>query len=119
MTFHALGFLLGFLPLALIAFSVTRRLHTPAALAVIIVASLVFYALVDAAALPIFFTSLLWNYGCGLFLSCTSTTDRPAQKKFLLVLGITGNILLLTFYKFVPSLPSLLPEDILPASLKT
>lgn len=119
MAFHSPGFLLGFLPLALIAYSVAKRLHASAALMVIIVASLVFYALVDASALPILFTSLLWNYGCGLFLVATSTADHQAQKKFLLILGITGNILLLAFYKYAPSLPSLLPGDILPASLKT
>ncbi|MFH1443773.1 MAG: MBOAT family O-acyltransferase [Candidatus Peregrinibacteria bacterium] len=115
MPLHSFGFLFGFLPLTLLVFTIAKRLHGTSALIVLIIASVSFFVFQDVSALPILIGSLVWNYACGFFLDLNCTESHPIRAKFLLAVGITGNVLLLAFYKYA----SLLPAEVLPASAAT
>ncbi|MDD5103962.1 MAG: hypothetical protein PHX93_06245 [Candidatus Peribacteraceae bacterium] len=119
MALHSVEFLFVFLPLTLLAFVCVKRLHVTGALIVLTAASVLFYALQDVNVLPILLGSLVWNYSWSFFLGQNSTTAHPLTTKLLLAVSITGNILLLAFFKYIPTLSLLLPEGALPPSAGT
>ncbi|MDO8468276.1 MAG: MBOAT family O-acyltransferase [Candidatus Peribacter sp.] len=119
MALHSVGFLFVFLPLTLLAFVCVKRLHVSGALVVLTAASVLFYALQDVNALPVLLGSLVWNYSWSFFLDQNSTTEHPLTTKLLLAVSITGNILLLAFFKYIPTLSLLLPQETLPPSAET
>jgi D-alanyl-lipoteichoic acid acyltransferase DltB (MBOAT superfamily) len=93
--FSSLSFLFLFLPLAVAAFHLVRRvLGRPAALLVLIAASLVFYAVADPRAVPLLLASVVGNYALARLI------ERAGQKGLPLTLGVLANIAFLGWFKY-------------------
>ncbi|MDD4287431.1 MAG: MBOAT family protein [Candidatus Peribacteraceae bacterium] len=95
MAFDSPQFLFGFLPAVLLVILVLQytgklRLATQ----VLIVASLVFYGWWKPATLLVLLGSVLFNYLCGLALI-------QKRNRALLAFAITGNVLLLGYFKYL------------------
>jgi D-alanyl-lipoteichoic acid acyltransferase DltB (MBOAT superfamily) len=100
MLFNSLDFVLVFLPIVVGA-NALFCIHgsSRAARDVLLVASVVFYALSGSAALPVLAGSLLFNFLVARQLG--SGGDRtPAQRRWLIT-GIIGNLVLLGSFKYV------------------
>lgn len=99
MLFNSYAFLVGFLPLALIAFFGLGRLKsTRWALGALVVASLGFYAYWDVRNLRVLIPSLLVNFALGRIL--TARAALGTGTKPLVVLGIVFNLGLLGYFKY-------------------
>jgi alginate O-acetyltransferase complex protein AlgI len=94
MLFNSVEFLFVFLPLTVAAYYAARRAmgHT-AGLAVLALASLVFYAWWDIRAVPLLLGSVAVNYAIGLGLQ-----RRP--HRWLLAAGVVINLGVLGFFKY-------------------
>ena len=105
MIFNSYTFLLVFLPLTLLVFSLLRRFIPRAAFAWLVVTSLVFYGVwnPDPAHgwspkyILLILGSCAGNYFVGRFLTSHRDTHRG---KIALVSGITANLALLGYYKY-------------------
>jgi alginate O-acetyltransferase complex protein AlgI len=93
MLFNSFEFLLGFLPLALVALHYARRHSSDAAMLVLVVASFIFYSWWDIRYTPILVCSLAFNYWFGTYL-------RTNRVRLLLVVGILSNLAPLVFWKY-------------------
>ena len=100
MLFNSFEFIFIFLPVTffLYYFLLHKRLFLGAK-AVLIAASLFYYAWWRLEYLPIILATLLFNYVVGTILSSDSTRAASA-KLHVLVIGITLNLLLLSYYKY-------------------
>ena len=100
MLFNSFEFVFLFLPITffLYYFFLSRRLFLGAK-ALLIAASLFYYAWWRIDYLPIILLTLLFNYVIGSILSTNSSTSG-SSKLHVLVIGITMNILLLGYYKY-------------------
>ncbi len=96
-------FLFLFLPAALGGFFVLPRRARPF---VLLLTSLVFYAMGDVSALPGLAASILGNFALGLALERSRGTDRG---RMLLALGLAANILFLALAKYLAFAVSALP----------
>lgn len=100
MLFNSFEFIFLFLPVTffLYYFLIEKRLFLGAK-AILIAASLFYYAWWRLDYLPIILATLLFNYVIGTILS--SDTDRTASAKVhFLIIGISLNLLLLGYYKY-------------------
>ncbi|MFZ5426586.1 MAG: MBOAT family O-acyltransferase [Thermodesulfobacteriota bacterium] len=95
-------FLLAFLPLLLGLFAVcpARGRST-----LLFAASLLFYALSDAASLPLFIASMAFNMFMGVVLERTGGAGR----KVLLLAGVAVNLAFLTWSKYMAFLAAQIP----------
>ncbi len=93
MLFNSPEFLFLFLPLTLMLFAWTARRKAVWSQAVLVVASMAFYAYWDATFLLILMTSLAINFYIGQRLSA-----HPSRR--LLAAGVAANILLLGYFKY-------------------
>lgn len=94
MLFNSKLFLLYFLPLVVVVFRLlTRAGWRRASVAWLTGASLVFYGWWDPAAVPLFLASMGFNYVLGRRLGRSPST-------WLLLAGVTANLLLLGYYKY-------------------
>jgi len=91
--FNSYIFLFGFLPIVLIAFHVLRRHSWPAALGIVSVLSLVFYASWDPRYLALLVPSLVINYWLGEVIAKT-------RNRAWLVLGIAANLAVIGWFKY-------------------
>jgi alginate O-acetyltransferase complex protein AlgI len=100
MLFNSYVFLLLFLPLVLGLFALARR-HAgwTAALGVIALASVCFYAWWEPRNLPILLVSVLVNYGLGLAIERDRET-RSGRVRWLRNGGVALNLAALGFYKY-------------------
>jgi D-alanyl-lipoteichoic acid acyltransferase DltB (MBOAT superfamily) len=99
MLFVTRDFLLGFLPIALVAFHTAlalgfRKLLLP----ILLVASVVFYAWGNPAHTPILVTSILVNYFTGRALADGELS--LIRRKVVFITGIVVNLGLLAFFKY-------------------
>jgi D-alanyl-lipoteichoic acid acyltransferase DltB (MBOAT superfamily) len=94
--FNSYAFLLIFLPLVTIAYRVLGRLSSPVPrLLLLIGATLGFYALAAAWALPLLLGSIAVNLGFAWTIAQKGRLSRPA-----LVIGVTANVALLVAIKY-------------------
>ncbi len=94
MVFSSVTFLFYFLPLFLLAY------HTlPWPNAVLLVASLIFYAWGDPTRLPLLLFCILLNYGFGLWIGRRPNPSDRAHR-WLLALGVAANLALLLVFKY-------------------
>lgn len=102
MLFNSYEFIFLFLPITLIGYYLLNRIRlTLASNAWLLFASLFFYAWWDAKYLPLLLGSILFNYTIGnLIVDYNLNKKNVVSKKQLLITGITGNLLLLGFYKY-------------------
>lgn len=102
MLFHAPEFVFGFLPLTLIVFFLVARAGSnQAAVAWLVVMSLVFYAWGTAAHLLLIAGSVVFNYVIGAAIRRQMVSDRSVvMARRLVVIGIAANLLALGVFKY-------------------
>lgn len=103
MAFTSYHFLFLFLPLVLV---VNKFLSVKASNLFLLFASLLFYTLGEGQLVLLLIISIFWNYLVGLLLS---DIQHPSFRKYLIALGVTGNILILIYNKY----PGILPLNFL------
>jgi alginate O-acetyltransferase complex protein AlgI len=99
MLFNSLSFILLFLPACLALYYAAARLDFRAAAMVLVVFSLLFYSWTDPALLLLIGFSMAYNYLFGLGI--LRTEDRPRLQNAVLVVAVTGDILLLVYFKYL------------------
>ncbi len=101
MLFNSPIFIFAFLPIAFfIYFYLNSKKLTEASKAFLVFASLFFYSWWNIAYLPIILVSMLFNYIIGISLS-KNQEHTKISKKTLLAFGVTANIALLGYFKYV------------------
>jgi D-alanyl-lipoteichoic acid acyltransferase DltB (MBOAT superfamily) len=98
--FSSYEFLLVFLPAAWFAYVVMGRRSQHAAIGVLLVFSLFFYALWSSVFLLILLGSITFNFTIGIALSNQQKQSQRFQRG-LLAFGVTGNLVLLAYFKYV------------------
>jgi alginate O-acetyltransferase complex protein AlgI len=100
MLFNSTSFLLLFLPVTLAAFYCATLVNQVLAKIVLIVASIVFYAIWKPVNLWVLLGSTVINYLLALGILAEHERGRPERRKLLLVIGLTVNLLLLGYFKY-------------------
>ncbi len=96
MVFSSLAFILVYLPLVVAATWLARRVAgLRGAIALLCLASFVFYAYWDWRFLPLLLLSILCNFVCARRLIHAAT-----RRRLVLVVGIAGNLLALGYFKY-------------------
>lgn len=96
MIFSSFLFLFLFLPAVLV---VNRFLPLKVSNVFLLVASLLFYFAGEGTLTLLLIASILWNYCFGLLLK--SDKKKNSTNKLLLGLGVTGNLSILIYYKYL------------------
>lgn len=94
MVFSSVTFLFFFLPLTLLLYRMARQISLQNA--VLLVASIVFYAWGEPRFLPVLAASIVFTYFCGKHMAHC----RADGRKRWLILGIALNLLLLVVFKY-------------------
>lgn len=126
MLFNSFEFIFVFFPiLSLIIYAIPQKNNHNLINGILVVASLFFYSWWNPVYLPLFLFSIFLNYLFGSLL--TGKIKVALNRKFLLILGITINLVLLGYYKyanfFVENINTLLranfanPDIILPLGI--
>ncbi len=101
MIFSSLEFLFLFLPITVIIYYLCLAFKSPKiALASLFLASIFYYGYWNFANLWIILASIIWNYSFGLALR------KYSFKLILLIIGLLGNILCLSYFKYTDFLIS-------------
>ncbi|MUG85155.1 MBOAT family protein [Paenibacillus timonensis] len=100
MLFNSYEFIFAFWPISFIVYFLLNRLCPPVFGKLwLAAASLFFYSYWSIKSLPLILASIAFNYVMGR--SINHSADKPIRlRKLLLTLGITGNVLLLGYYKY-------------------
>jgi D-alanyl-lipoteichoic acid acyltransferase DltB (MBOAT superfamily) len=98
MLFNSFPFLFVFLPVVLIGFHLLGRLGKTVAIGWLAAASLVFYAYWNPVFLVLLLGSIVFNFFCAQAIAASSAF--AVRQRVLLWIGITGNLLLLGYYKY-------------------
>jgi D-alanyl-lipoteichoic acid acyltransferase DltB (MBOAT superfamily) len=99
MLYNSYIFLL-FLPLVLIAFYLAMgKLGRNYALATLALASFIFYGWWELAYVPLLFLSALGNFLIGRRIQASRSASAQ-QQKLILIVGLSGNLGLLAYYKY-------------------
>ncbi|WP_133139478.1 MBOAT family O-acyltransferase [Legionella genomosp. 1] len=99
MLFTSLEFIFAFLPIVLIGFFLIANLFGKKAGAIFLAAaSLFFYGWWSTKYIALLLTSIVFNYSIGCFISMNQ--ERSARARLALFAGVTGNLLLLCYYKY-------------------
>lgn len=101
MLFNSMVFLFAFLPATLVSMEFTRRIRAGSEKYVLILASLVFYGYWSRRFLLMLVVAVFINWVIAGFVI------RHRERRFLLVLGIAANLLLLGFFKYTNFLASI------------
>ena len=101
MLFYEPEFVFIFLPVTLAGFYLTGRFHSGLSMGWLLLASLLFYTLGNAASIGLLIASICGNFYLGRFMDSRSLT--AAWKKRLLIAGIMANLGTLTYYKCLAS----------------
>jgi len=110
MLFNSYIFLLGFLPLVLLTFYLVNLRSKRSALTIVTLASLGFYAYWDVRYVPLICISIAFNYIVGHAIG-------RYRHRWILLFGITANLLLIGFYKYSLFLFQNLAPAVTPPSL--
>lgn len=101
MIFTSYSFILLFLPLvAVIYFSLNAYASVNVARFFLLAASLFFMGFWNVGFAAVLMISVLFNYGCGLALTRAAESPGNRITKVIFLTAITGNILLLGFFKY-------------------
>ncbi|MFF2157227.1 MBOAT family O-acyltransferase [Paenibacillus chitinolyticus] len=113
MLFNTNVFILLFLPITILIYFLLSTKKYSLGKYILIACSIFFYAWWDIRYLPLFIGSILFNYLIGYFIA----SSQPGKgKKAFLILGISTNLLVLFFYKYLGFLFSNI-NSIFPANL--
>ncbi len=98
MLFNSPLFLFLFLPITLLGYHLIGKSKQPRLAIIWLVAtSLLFYAWANPIYLALITGSVLFNYAAGMKLA---RAEPARQRKLVMILGVTANILLLGFFKY-------------------
>jgi alginate O-acetyltransferase complex protein AlgI len=100
MLFNSSAFLFAFLPISLLGFYLLARARISLAKIWLCVASFVFYGWWNPKFMLLLGGSIAFNYTLSRFLKGDGDEEGGAQR-WLLVAGITANLLLLFYYKYL------------------
>ena len=100
MLFNSFVFIFLFLPIAFAGFFSLGRFAPRLAAAWLTTASLFFYGWWNPIYVPLLLWSILFNYSCARFIAHAAGPARAQPRTYLLTLAITGNLLLLGYYKY-------------------
>jgi len=100
MIFSSNAFIFAFLPLALLGYYLVARLGVLAANAWLVAASLAFYSYWNPLFLFVLLGSVAWNYSMGAWVYRIDES-RGRMRLGVLWAAIVGNLLLLTYYKYL------------------
>lgn len=99
MLFNSPEFLFCFLPAVVVAYLLLSRLGRTAAISMLSLASIAFYAYWRPIFLVLLLGSILVNYGCARAI--WRLRARPGAQRAILVAGIAGNLGALGFFKYL------------------
>jgi D-alanyl-lipoteichoic acid acyltransferase DltB (MBOAT superfamily) len=114
MLFNSYSFIFFYLPVVLIGFFQLARVHYAFAAGWLALASLFFYGYWNPAYIGLLLGSIVCNYAFGMWIAKSRTEDRGLRienpearsvergsgKRHLLIVAITANLLLLSYYKY-------------------
>jgi len=101
MLFNSYEFIFLFLPITFFIYFYLNKKHlTEASKGFLVFASLFFYSWWSIAYLPLIIISMLFNYSLGRELSKNQKAKKYYNKKTILTIGITFNLLLLGYFKY-------------------
>jgi len=98
MIFSSYSFILIFLPVALVGYSVSTRLGPRAAALWLGLCSIVFYALWNVFFVSLLVLSIIFNFSIGTTL--IRNEENENLQNILLTVGIAGNLSVLFFFKY-------------------
>lgn len=105
MLFNSYEFIFLFLPITLgIYFWLNKKRLTQASKAWMVFASLFFYSWWNAVYLPIMLGSILFNFAIGstiTHINGTQSSQKRFSSKTMLIFGISANVLLLAYFKYM------------------
>ena len=103
MLFNSFEFLFAFLPVTLVAYFLLLRWRlTIAAKSWLLFASLFFYSWWNVKYLPLILGSILFNYTIGgILVDFDGGGRKVVSKKAIFVAGVTANVLLLCYFKYM------------------
>ena len=97
MVFNSIYFLFVFLPLSLILYFVSpQKIRTY----MLVLISLVFYAWGTPEYILLMIFSILFNYITGIEIGHFQDSEKPGRAKFMMIVAVAGNLLVLGFYKY-------------------
>ena len=102
MLFNSYQFLFLFFPCSLLVFHLLGRRSPQIRIAVMLAASIVFYASWDVRFLLLLGGSILTNFGFGRALERAVEPRRERLANWLLALGVASNLLVLGAFKYTP-----------------
>ena len=100
MLFNSYEFIFLFLPAVLAGFFVIARRNPRVAVTWLVAASLFFYAWWNPPFVLLILVSIVFNYAIGSLISSRRGTPARTGHGFPLVLGVSGNLALLGYYKY-------------------
>jgi alginate O-acetyltransferase complex protein AlgI len=117
MLFNSFLFVFLFLPVSLVGYYIAAAYRTRLAAAWLVVVSFVFYGYWSPIFVVLLAASILGNYGIGRLLQAYASQSRVQSA--ILTFGITANLLLLFYYKYLAFAFSLLARSGLRFDLDT
>lgn len=115
MLFNSYIFIFCFLPIVMIGFFGLARISRAFAVSWLALASVFFYGYWNPTYVGLLLGSIIFNYKMGMWITKADAQDDKVLKKRLLTFAITGNLLLLIYYKyanfFVTNVNSLIGTD--------
>ncbi|NNM52245.1 MAG: MBOAT family protein [Pseudomonadales bacterium] len=100
MLFNSFTFIFAYLPVVVVIFFILGKYRHHLALIWLLAASLFFYGWWNPAYIPLLLASIFFNYSIGRYLISQHGQQRPRQRHWTFILGITGNLGLLAYYKY-------------------
>ena len=100
MLFNSLGFIFLFLPVVLTGFFQLARVSHTYAAGWLAVASLFFYGYWNIAYVGLLLGSVVCNYTLGIWIAKAGIKQDISRQKYILVLALAANLLLLAYYKY-------------------
>jgi D-alanyl-lipoteichoic acid acyltransferase DltB (MBOAT superfamily) len=99
MLFNSFGFIFLYLPFVLFGFFQLGKINHSWAAGWLAVSSLFFYGYWNPIYVGLLLSSIVFNYAFGVMISGTDS-HKLTHKKYILILAITANLLLLVYYKY-------------------
>ena len=100
MLFNSYGFIFLFLPFVLLGFFQFAKIRPSFAAGWLAAASLFFYGYWNLAYVGLLLGSIICNYTFSIGIARSGVMQKPVRQRYLLILALTANLLLLSYYKY-------------------